>query len=114
ASEDDLLVADPRRTVVLRREALPAHALLRELRERPADGLALGADALEPDLVAVLASDQIDGYAVDRSDHGDAPGIELGVVGANGRVVRLRLLPGLAALAWRRDEDVLDDAAFED
>src|SRR5207237_645781 len=94
-------------------EALPERPLVAELIERPADEVVVGTAALEPDLVVVLARDQIDGCAVDRCDDRDAPGIDSRVVGPNRSVVRLRLLPRLAPLAWGSNQDVLDDAALE-
>src|SRR5919108_5486399 len=95
AVKDDLLVTDPGDAFVLRKVALPAHPVVAEFGEGPADGVVIRAPALEPDLVPVLTCDQVHGRAVDRKDGGDAPGIELRVVRADRRVVRLRLPSGL-------------------
>src|SRR5438067_1191390 len=72
-----------------------------------------GPAALEPNLAVVLSRDQIDGCTVDRRHDGDAPGVDFRVVGANRGVVRLRLLPRLAPLAWGSNQDVLDHPALE-
>src|SRR5919108_4234748 len=114
AVKDDLLVTDPGDAFVLRKVALPAHAVVAEFGEGPADGVVVRAPALEPDLVSVLTCNQVHRGPVDRKNGGDTPGIDRRVIRSNCRVVRLRLLPGLAPLAQRSNEDVLDHPALED
>src|SRR4029453_6175782 len=107
AVKDDLLVADPTQALVLRDEALPPHPFVAEFGEGPAKEAVVGATALEPDLVVVLARDQVHGNAMHRSDEADAPAIDFRAIGAYGRAVLHRRLPWLPAFAPRGEGDLL-------